>query len=189
VGVAATRVLQQVATTGPHDDALADAIHAHKQGNPFFVAEMLRHLEGASVQHADEFGLPESIREVIERRLGRLEQRTVDTLTAAAVIGPTFSLPVLQALPSSAEDPDALLDALDEAVVQRILVEVGSGEYSFAHVMIRQALLASLTATRRARLHRLIATTIESRARHDPGRHAAELAAHFVAASDASVVP
>jgi hypothetical protein len=188
-GLDATSVRQLVATTGAHDDALADAIHAQTEGNPFFIAEMLRHLAVAPAKRADELGLPESVREVIASRLRRLEPRTVEMLSAAAVIGPTFSLHVLQAVPHISADPDALLDALDEALTQRIVVEVGSGQYSFAHVMIRQALLAGLSATRRARLHGQIAIIIEARAGDDPGRYAAELAAHFVEASDASVVP
>ena len=63
---------------------LAREIAAETDGNPFFVAEMLRHLieSGALVQGSDgrwelrgepsELGLPQSVREVVGRRVERL---------------------------------------------------------------------------------------------------------------------
>ena len=69
------------------DDAgvgLAHAVHRETDGNPFFVSEVLRHLSetGAIYQNAegrwttaeslDRVALPDSVREVIGARVGRL---------------------------------------------------------------------------------------------------------------------
>ena len=52
--------------------------------------------------------------------------------------------------------------ALDGAVAARLVAdEATPGRYHFAHALIRETVLGSLTATRRALLHRRIADGIE----------------------------
>ena len=67
--------------------ALAGELRRETDGNPFFVAEILRHLveTGAIAQGEDgrwvltrplaELGLPESVREVVGQRVDRLRRR------------------------------------------------------------------------------------------------------------------
>ena len=68
-------------------------------GNPFFVEELFRHLkeEGRLFDPQggwrrdlddDEISVPAGVRTVIDRRVRRVDQRTHDVLTAAAVVGP-----------------------------------------------------------------------------------------------------
>ena len=76
-------------------------------GNPFFAGEVLRHLteSGAIVQGAGgrwrltgdlaDLGLPQSVREVIGRRVERLGPDARTALSAAAVIGRDFDLDLL----------------------------------------------------------------------------------------------
>ena len=62
---------------------LAGAVQEETGGNPFFIEEVLRHLlesgaldaDGRLVRPARELGVPESVREVIGRRLDRLGER------------------------------------------------------------------------------------------------------------------
>ena len=86
---------------------LAREIAEETDGNPFFVGEILRHLSesGALVQGADgrwelahgleELGLPQSVREVVGRRVDRLGEDCRAVLSAAAVIGRDFDLDLL----------------------------------------------------------------------------------------------
>ena len=166
-------VLELVAVAAGHDlDAatsrLARAIYAETEGNPFFIAEVLRHLiesggvrrEGERwvVADAEHVAIPEGVRDVVGRRLSRLSDVANEVLTIAAVMGRDFDIGVLAVLEGN---EDAPLDALDEAVRARLVEETGVDEYRFTHALVRTTLYEELSATRRRRLHRQVADAIE----------------------------
>jgi len=146
---------------------------AETRGNPFFIEELYRHLveEGKVFDEAGalraevtvaELGVPENIRLVLERRLERLGEGTRAVLTAAAAFGPSFRFDLLQALQNHTT-PDGLLLALEQA--QRMgLIESSAGgqeaSFAFAHDLVRQTLLASMSAPRRQLLHSRAAETL-----------------------------
>jgi hypothetical protein len=94
---------------------LAAALHEQTEGNPLFLAETVRLLpvEGPGAAPA----IPESVREVIRRRLGHLGQDCNRLLVLAAVLGREFSLDALAGL--AEVSADRLLDTLDEAMLAR----------------------------------------------------------------------
>ena len=111
-GLAVEDVAAMTAAAAGHDLdadglALAGEIAAETDGNPFFVSEILRNLsESGLVVFDEEHGrwridrgsgvaLPESVREVVERRVGVLGERAWEVLTSAAVIGRSFDLELL----------------------------------------------------------------------------------------------
>src|SRR5262249_40684040 len=102
-------------------------------------------------------------------------------LGVAAVLGLSFSLPVLELVPDAGRDPDAILDAIEEALRAGLISETRPSEYSFAHALIRQTLYAELSATRRARLHRRVGEAIEQSIHADAQLEA--LAYHFAEAA------
>jgi len=164
---------------------LVGAIVAETEGNPLFVGEMVRLLvqEGRlDVEVLDSLGVPEGIREVIERRLRHLSPDCFELLTLACVLGREFDLAALAALTGSPSD--RLLDVLDEAMAARVVSTLagGTGRMRFEHALIRDTAYESLTAARRAQLHRRIGETLEKRYSGDLGPHLAELAHHFFAA-------
>ena len=150
------------------------AIRAETEGNPFFVKQLVRHLEEAGRRPAggrDGLGVPAGVRDVIARRVARLPARAGEVLRVAALIGRDFEYELLQRV---ADVPaDELLDILDAAVRGALLAEVPStpGRYSFAHALLRSTMEAELSATRRALLHRRIGEAIEERHRDrlEPG--------------------
>ena len=101
--------LMKAATGHELDDAmagLASAVYRETDGNPFFVTELVRYLSetGAIDENASESdspympegkSLPDSVREVIRARVGRLGQDAARVLSVAAVIGRDFDLDVL----------------------------------------------------------------------------------------------
>jgi class 3 adenylate cyclase len=156
-------------------------------GNPFFVSEIVRHAveSGALVVRdgrwtraptATDFGLPESVRDLINRRVARLDDETQRLLVTAAVIGHEFELPILAAAASMQEEP--ALDGLDGARTAGLVDEVGPDRYRFGHALVRATLLEELTTTRRLRLHRSIVETIERLHGGDLDAYVAELAYH-----------
>lgn len=161
-------------------------------GNPFFVREILRHLnEAGSVEGGglpaelslERLGVPEGVREVIWRRLARLGEETGRLLQAAAVAGREFSATLLErAVGLSTE---AVREALGEAAAARILTEVpGDDRHAFAHALVRDALYEDLSATARVRLHLRIGAALEELG--DPDDHLAELAEHYLGAAVAA---
>ncbi len=174
-------------------------IFAETGGNPFFIEELFRHLEEEErlYDSAGEFdaGLkiaeldaPPSVRLVVARRVDRLSEPTRMMLARAAVIGRFFGAEILAA--ASEDDGDSMLASLEEAERAGLIVSVSESprvRFAFSHELIRQAVLAALSAVRRQRLHLEIADTIERiyQRNLEPARsgslqdHVAELAHHY----------
>ena len=176
------------------DDAavgLAHAVYRETDGNPFFVSEVLRHLSetGAIYQDAsgrwmavatlEDTALPDSVREVIGARVGRLGKDAKRVLSLAAVIGRDFDLDVLARATKTSEDD--LLDVLDAAAAVALVRELpgAPGRYNFAHALIQHTLYVDLGPTRRARAHRQAAEAFEDLCGDHPGTRVGELARHW----------
>ena len=109
--------------------SLTRLVAGNTEGNPFFICEVLRHLEETGAlsrilsdprpMRDDLGGLPEGVREAIGRRLSRLSDECNRALGLAAVVGREFTLPVLLALSEMSEG--ALLDVIDEASAARLV--------------------------------------------------------------------
>jgi class 3 adenylate cyclase/tetratricopeptide (TPR) repeat protein len=173
---------------------LAHLLRRETDGNPFFAAEIVRHLaEVGLLDRVDEgrmlsteletAGLPESVRDVVGQRVARLGDRTEEVLRVAAVIGREFDLEVLAALTGTSEDE--LAELLDRAAAAALLVETGNGHarYSFGHALVRLTLYEDLGAARCKLVHQQVAETLEALCGGDPGPRIGELAWHWVAAS------
>jgi class 3 adenylate cyclase/tetratricopeptide (TPR) repeat protein len=182
------RLIELTADLEP-PDAVVSAVHAETEGNPLFVGEVVRLLasEGRLADPADaeslRFTIPDSVREVIGRRIQHLSSECKRVLTVASVVGREFGLDALEyATEISGDD---LLDILDEAIAARVVSEApGSrGRLRFSHALIRDALYDELTTPRRIRHHRRVAEALERLHRDEPGPHLAELAHHFFEAA------
>ncbi len=166
-------------------------IHAETDGNPLFFGEIVRLLdsEGRLADGgAGPVGIPEGVREVIGRRLGRLSEECKRTLVLAAVLGREFELAAL-ALLSDTQRGD-LLDLLDEAMAARVVdgVPGSPSRLRFSHALIRETLYDDLTAARRLQLHGRAGEALASHYSHDQEPHLAELAYHFAEAAPAGDV-
>ena len=173
---------------------LAQFMADSTDGNPFFIAEMLRHLtetgalaklRGSFGSGGDigELGLPEGVKEVIGRRLSRLSESCNRVLSLAAVIGREFDLDVLEMLEDLSGDRP--LDGIEEGMRAQLVGEAPGrvGRFSFMHALIRETLYEELTTTRRVRLHRRVGEAIEQLAEGNPNPPLADLAYHFVQAA------
>ena len=182
------RYIQAVIGQSPPRD-LVDRIHAHTEGNPFFMTEVLRLLSDRGeliTEQADgvqDISVPEGVREAIGQRLNRLSELCNQMLTTASVIGRQFNFRLLDAVIGGMTEEQGLA-AIDEAVSARLIEEVpgGTERFQFSHALVQRTLADELTTTRRVRLHALVATSMEEQYGGDAEAHAAELAYHFAQA-------
>jgi DNA-binding SARP family transcriptional activator len=189
-GLSEREVAQYVKLTASQiaSKPLVAAVHQETEGNPLFVGEIVRLLavEGVGSESTAEarLAIPQSVRDVIARRLTHLSHECNRLLVLAAVIGREFALDALARLAGVSED--GLLDVLDEAMAAHVLADVpgAADRLRFAHVLIRDTLYEGLAAARRARLHRQIVAALEALYGDEPGQHLAELAHHSIASSD-----
>jgi len=166
---------------------LAGALHARTEGNPLFVAETIRLLTaegGPGTKAKRTIAVPETVRDVIARRLTHLSVDCNAMLGVASVLGRDFALAPLARL--SGTEEDGVLEQLESAVAARIITEVRDalGRFRFAHVLIRDALYDDLMPARRVRLHRQAARVLEELLGDEPGPHLPELARHAIAGRD-----
>ena len=160
--------------------ALAVALHAETEGNSLFLTETVRLLsvEGKQVT------LPQTVRDVIARRLSHLSEECNRMLLFASVLGREFGLAVLARLSGAPEDE--VLAILDEAMVVRVVADVPGdpGRFRFAHVLIRDTLFDGMTAARRVALHRRAVVALSALFGEESGPHLAEVAHHAIAGGD-----
>ena len=182
-------------TIGGDTRELARALWEVTSGNPLFVGEMLRHLQESgglervrrsnTLGSVADLGLPERIRDVIDRRLSRTSDQCHQVLALGAVIGREFEVTTVEPL---ADLPhDELLDTLDEACAAHLIEETPGhpGRFSFLHALIRETLYAELSPSRRRRLHQRVGEAMERLAERKPTPPLADLAYHFFKAMSA----
>ncbi len=173
----------------------AARLQAATAGNPFFVAETLRHWLGSGLIEvgADgawrtrfdnatkdyrELPVPGSVRDAVLARVQRLSEASQRVLEAAALAAEPFA-PALLAPACALSELDAVL-AIEHAAQAQLLREHEAGGFGFAHDLVQQALESSLSADRRRLVHRRLALGAEV-----AGAPAALIAAHHEASGDA----
>ncbi len=174
-------------------EALARAIARETEGNPFFVQEIVRHLAdeglldpgksgGTAALRIEEMRLPESVREVIGRRLARLQERCLRLLATGSVIGREFAFGVLERVADL--EPELVAALLAEASSAGVIEEMTGaiGRFRFAHALIRETLYEELRTHERVRCHHRVGVVLEALHARNPEPHLAELAHHFLEA-------
>src|SRR5262249_24835037 len=162
------------------DREVATALHRETGGNPFFLREIVGLLCARGGLDPTMAGrrIPDGVRGVIQRRIGRLSPGCRALLDAAAVVGHDFRLDVIEA--AAGAGSEGRLDPLQEAVDSRLVEAVphAPGSCRFVHALVREVVYDALSVAERSRLHRRVGEAIEAAF---PGESArlAELAHHF----------
>ena len=184
---------------------LAGLIHERTEGNPLFMVNAVEYLltEGLIVKHEGhwelvveiekvEVGVPDSIKQMIEKQIDNLSADDVRTLEAASLAGAEFStLAVVAALE---EDCATVEERCDRLARQRQFihdcgVEVlpngeTVGRYGFIHALYQNVLYDRVAPSRRVELHRRIGERGEEVFGERAREIALELAMHFERGGD-----
>jgi predicted ATPase/DNA-binding CsgD family transcriptional regulator len=187
-----SRTLASNVLRGAIAPEVADLLHRHGEGNPFFLEELLRTLveDGTLIWQNERWRLgsqprrllPPHVADAILMRLTRLEPTLVDTLRVAAVIGRAFD----PALPAHITqlDVEQVEAQLLTATRAQILRQEAAGAYTFTHDMIRETIVAAMGSVHRRRLHQAIGMALEAQGGADTLWRLANLAYHFAEAGE-----
>ncbi|WP_394830478.1 protein kinase [Pendulispora rubella] len=177
---ASSELVTQVLGTQVASDVV-ERIADQAAGNALFLEELIRFV----AQNASD-AMPDTVIAMLQARLQRLEPDLRRVLRAASVYGATFWRGGLMALLGE-RDSVATLDQRLEALLDQELVVrngtsrfLGDAQYSFRHVLVREAAHSTLTDTDRLQGHRAAAAFLESKGEHDSG----VLAEHLVLGGD-----
>ncbi len=171
--------------------SLVGLVQERAGGNPLFAEELLRSMveeqqlvrrpEGWTVQLTAEVGIPESMRELILRRVGRVSHEARTVLSSASVLRGEFEFDLLLRLTGMEEE--ALLRSLEELLRARLVrereYEPGHPMYRFADDETQAVLYREFSLARRQRLHLKVARLLEEKHASNPAEMAAQLAEHF----------
>ena len=130
------------------------------KGNPLFLQQLL-----AGVEDAPSTDIPRSLRSLIHTRVSQLRVSDRAGLAAAAVVGPKFSLALLQHV---ADNATLQLCAL----IQHDFLRKCGDECMFTHDLVREAVYDALSNGELDTLHRRAASWFRDR---DPMVHAEHL--------------
>jgi DNA-binding NarL/FixJ family response regulator len=162
-------LLERILAAPAAPDVVA-AVHARTEGLPFFVEELAAALRDAGSN--GQLPLPESVRDAILVRVNALPDEARRALGVAAVVGQEFDLDLVARLQGSYDGLDRLADC-------GLALEVGQGGWAFRHALVREAIYADLSWSRRRALHRALAERLEE-AWAAPGT----IASHWLAAGE-----
>jgi DNA-binding CsgD family transcriptional regulator len=137
-------------------------LHRLTGGNPFFTTEVLA-ARGA--------GVPESVRDAVLARAGRLGGTARRLLEAAAVLGGRAELKLIEAVVDDAGP------ALEECLAAGML-QLAGGDVTFRHELAWRAVEEALEPLAGRTLHARVLTALEAAGKADAARlaHHAELA-------------
>ena len=166
---------------------IAAALESRTSGNPFFLGELLRHLEESGLLHqehgrwrtAGDLGqaVPAGVRDVVVRRVQMLPEGSFAALRIGAVVGQQFDLDLVTRV---ADSPSwDVLDVLVAACEAGLVEEMGPDRFRFSHAIVRDVLYEDVPSSRRVRVHRAVAGALEVRHAGDLDSAAIELARHW----------
>jgi DNA-binding SARP family transcriptional activator len=147
----------------PH---VTDLLARATGGNPFFLTELLHELAHAA-DLPPQMPVPDSVQELVGRRLRQLPGSSRQVIEALAVIdAPATPDQVGQISGRSEEETVTAVDlGLRYGLLQTIDDQIPT-RYAFAHDLVGQAVSARLSRVRRQLLHRRCATLLEEEASH-----------------------
>ena len=184
---------------------LAALLFRHSEGNPLFMVAALQHMrerkliteEGGRWQMSDpleaiDVQAPDSLRQMIETQIDRVNEGELRALEAASIVGVTFSTAIAAAAANM--DAEEFEKVFERLLRRNQIVRLGdsprfvdgnfSENYQFIHALYREVLYRRQSPRRRTRVHLLVGERLEAFHAQRLSEAAAELAHHFEQGGD-----
>ncbi len=171
---------------------LLDFVLRHTEGNPFLLMQLLRTMVEENVFSYSGSAwvwtiptalvLPAGMSDLVGRRLSRLPKEALRVLVTAAAIGRTFRLDLLAA--AAGVSMETVLDAVDSGLAASVLEPVHEQDddtYQFAHALLVNAVMHTVSPARQRLTHRRIADLLAVRTPQAVDR----VASHYALSGDA----
>jgi ABC-type oligopeptide transport system substrate-binding subunit/class 3 adenylate cyclase len=194
IGDADRELLQALVGRGTLPAELERRVLEDAEGNPFYLEELIGSLADAGAlmregdswrfDHEVDIDLPSTVEKVILARIDRLNPECHRILTAAAVLGRRFGLPLLEGVSGGNGDLRESLSELQRLDLLREGRRWPQPEYRFKHVLIQEAAYRTILSEDRSRLHRKAAEWLEERYVGHEDEVFGLLAHHWLAAAD-----
>jgi class 3 adenylate cyclase len=176
----------------PLDEATREGMILRSEGNPLFLEELLRSVQGAaggdrqrswsvSIRHL----LPPTLESLFVARIDRLAPGARRLAQAAAVIGRDFPVRVLERMGES-EDVEGDLAVLLRADLVREVRRYPDLECRFRHGLVQEAALSTLTPGRLRELNGRVGAAYEELYAGALDDHLESLAYHYYRSDDPS---
>ena len=166
-------------------------VYEKTRGNPFFVEEVIKSLKEEEVIYREEnkwkikevlkIEFPETVKSVLKARMSRLDEECQNALTMASFVGNDFTLDALCGVTGIEEDK--LLETMEKILKSGLVKERvirGEDVYSFADVMIRDAVHEEVSHLRHKKVHGTVGHALEKVYAKKIDEHFSELALHFL---------
>jgi DNA-binding SARP family transcriptional activator/tetratricopeptide (TPR) repeat protein len=173
----AVRGLAAAAANASPASLNAERLYEESEGLPLFIVEALAAGSDGAVE-----GPARSVRTLLRERLGSVGETAAQVMSAAAVLGRSFDLPLLRG--TSGRSEEETITALEELLRRGIVRERDAGReasFDFVHARLRDAAYEATSLARRRLLHGRAADLLRRVPSRDPGR-LVQLATHERAA-------
>ncbi len=168
-------------------DQLKEMILERADGNPFYMEEVLRSLIDDKILvktdgkwvirgRVEEIKVPDSLEQVINARIDKLEDNPKYVLRKSSVIGREFEYVILNRF---ASDVPKLDDHLDKLCALDMIHPSDQEKYAFGHIVTYDITYSSITVLDRRRYHGEVGDCIEELYRESIERFYGILAHHY----------
>ncbi len=177
-------------------EAFTRRLYMESEGNPFFIEEVVKSLINEGLIKTSDYSwdkkfdpskihIPSTIRDVIGRRIDRLDDKTRRILSYASVIGNRFTFETLYRLSDLKEEE--LVDSIDALISANIIHEDTASKdevYRFDHSQIREVIYNNMSRSRRRLMHKKVGHILENLHRNRLDEVVYNLARHFYEGKD-----
>jgi tetratricopeptide (TPR) repeat protein len=172
-----------------------ELVYEKTRGNPFFVEEVIKSLKEEEVIYREDnrwkikevaqIEFPETVKNVIKKRISRLDDECQSILTLASFVGNDFTFEALCGVTGVEENK--LLELMEKIIKTGLVKERvirGEDVYCFADVIVRDVVHEEVSHLRHKKLHSKVGCSLEKVYAEKVDEHLGELAYHFLEAGD-----
>lgn len=164
-------------------DTFKERIAKHCNGNPFFIIGVLRQMasEGSiTPKHGkyrlidDDIGIPQSVEDVIHRRMDALDVEPLSLIEYASCIGHSFTFDVAASHPSITDTATALASLTESGILT-----FSDDVYEFSHPILHEVIYDGLSERWRSAFHLNLGRYYETERSPDSDQVVFRLAKHY----------